>query len=208
MTRMFLGKFLRYLKKCFNKNSLVIPHDITEEETILRVLFRPLFFSLSKKKLHFNSFLPSSKAIDIIQRSRVSVFRRDYSSDDNCKNSALSITINGQEYVGFLSFLAKHLSVTNDLPGMPVRAVLIYTPMDENNKYREVINKKFLITDRGFPMHAEIEYSKPLELDNPNTGHRMYADAMVKLVGHSYHLDKFPNDKNWRQEPISFIKMA
>ncbi|TKC13153.1 hypothetical protein FA048_05940 [Pedobacter polaris] len=193
------------MKKCFNKNA-IIPYDIDPNELILRVLFKPLFFSASKNKIKYNSFLPPH-SIDIEQRSRVSVFRKDYSSDSNCKNSAVTIKMNNQEYVGFLSFLGIHLAKVNELPGISVKARLIYTPIDNKSNYRPLIGK-FYKFDEGLPMHAEISYDKPLELDNPNINHRKYAEAMVKEVGHSVHLDRFPNDINWNDEPISFKRIA
>lgn len=201
---MFLKKFLQLLKKWFRKNE-VIPHDFDSNEIILRAVFRPLFFSLSKNKLKAQVFLPPSRQNDPEQRSRVSVFRKKYSNDSACKKHAMNIYMKDQSYAGFLSFLVDHLSIVNADATIAVKAKMIYTPIDENNKYRFVKGNIFYVSDPGAPMHAEIQYSKPVEVDNPNTDHRMFADALLELVEQSMHVDKHLGSTEWLQPEIVFI---
>lgn len=201
----FLTKLLKLLKSCFRKDK-VIPHQIASHELMLRAIFSPLFFNFKKRKLNNKAFLPPTKSKDAEQLSLVSIFRRDYSSDSACKNSALSIKINQQSYIGFLSFFPEHISYVNALPGLSVTATVIYSPIDEQNNYRHPVSGNIFYTDDpGLPMHAEIKYSCPVELDNPNTGHRYYADTLLDIVKQSMHVDEHPNEKNWQQDKIHFI---
>ncbi len=187
---------------CFPKNRIEIPTHIDDNETIIRAIFHPIFVS-SKKGLKFQAFLPG-KSDDAEQRKRVSVYRKNYSTDSACKNSAISIKMNQQSYYGFAAFMSKHISNINELAGMTVQAKMAFTPMDISNKYIEIQNNKIYTTDKGIPMHAEIVYNKEIELDNPNTGHRLYADKLIEITKNSVYKDIEPLLPNWHQEEIKW----
>ncbi len=192
------------LKKCFpNKNKVEIPHNISEDETIIRAVFHPIFFS-SKKGLKPQAFLPNPRTDDAEQRKRVSVYRKNYSTDSACKNSAVSIKMNQQSYVGFAAFIAMHISNINQLNEMTIQARVSFTPMDAANRYTELANKRIYTSDKGTPMHAEIMYNKEIEMDNPNTGHRLYADKLIEITKNSVYIDKEPLVANWHQEEIKW----
>ncbi len=202
---MSLKKLLKRLKAFLHKNQ-IIPHAFASDELIIRAIFAPLFFSISKQKLNSKSFLPPIRNNDPEQLSLVSVFRRDYSTDDKCKDIAVQIKMHNQLYVGFLSFLPKHIQETNDTQGMLTKAEMVYSPIDKSNNYRRpVAGNTFYVTDAGLPMHAEIKFANPIEPDNPNTGHRLYAETLLEIVKQSMHVDKFPDQKGWLQHKIIFI---
>lgn len=197
----FLKKLWMHLIKCFHKNQIEIPHNIDGNETIIRTIFHPLFFS-TKKGVKYNAFLPNGRSEDLEQRKRVSVYRKDYSSDSACKNSAIAIKMKQQTYTGFVAFIAIHLLEINQMPDIKVEAEMLFSPINENNDYAVITNKKIYISGPGIPMHAEILYNKEIDPDEPNTAHRLYADKLVEITKNSVFIDKNPSEANWSQEEI------
>jgi hypothetical protein len=183
---------------------LPIPHQIAENETIIRAIFHPLFFSVSKRKIKNLAFLPNPNHSDLEQRKRVSVYRKNYSSENVCKNLAVAIKMNGQSYIGFAAFMAHNIKTINELPEIKIKAQLLYTPMNMQNRYISLKSKKFYVDDSGFPMHAEIVYDIALDMDNPNTGHRLYADKLVEIVKNSVYIDPHPEALDWFGEEINY----
>lgn len=169
-----------------------IPLIIADDETILRALFHPDYFNSKKKSLAAEAFLPKAKSEDIEDRKRVSVLRRDYSTDSECKNSALMIR--KKKYIGFVAFIGTNLSIVNSF-GLGVTAALEYTPMDNKGNYST--RKKHFTGQSGVPMHAEVVYSSPLIAHIPNPAHRAYADHLASILQNSIHEDPNPDIKDW-----------
>lgn len=204
MLKNYLNRLWQLLKNYFHKkDKKAIPHDFSDDETIIRAIFHPLFYT-NRKGVTRNAFLPSPKSNDPVQRKRVSVYRKDYSSDNACKKAAVSIQMNNQSYIGFVAFISRQLNLINAMPDINVTAEMIYTPIGENNEYIETHNKVIFQEDSGVPMHAEINYSKEIEPDNPNTEHRKYADRLIEITKNSVYIDKNPSSLEWDQESIIY----
>src|SRR4051812_40173028 len=83
--RLFL-QLLRFFRIKRKDPQSAIPSIISENEIIIRGIYRPLFFS--GNKLTDKSFLPPPSKMD------VSVLRHDYTTSDFCKQHVSQIEIN------------------------------------------------------------------------------------------------------------------
>ncbi|MGV3684385.1 MAG: hypothetical protein ACO1NS_02080 [Daejeonella sp.] len=170
-----------------------IPIDISQDEIILRVLFDPSFYNKKKDSLTRKAFWPKATGDDEEQRRRVSVMRRQYSTDTDCKKSSRAIRMNG-DYVGFVSFMGVHIEHVNKLK-YGVTASLEFTPLDKKGNY--IHSKLAYVNQPGSPMHAELVYDFPLIPNDPNPSHRLFAEELATLLKDSVHLDPEPGSTSW-----------
>ncbi len=166
-----------------------IPRTIDENETILRCLVHPMFYSRSKKAMKREAFLPPPNKKD------VSVLRRDYTSDDSfCKNHCKTIKIGVSTYIGIAVFLARHIREINNDEQTTIPMELKPTPLNPENELVSGYKEIFMDTP-GLPMHADIIYERPLHKGMPATEHRIVANMLLKKT--TLYIDKFIESNTW-----------
>lgn len=185
-------RLINYIRALWSK---AIPRQIEDDELIVRGIVHPLFYSDSKRTLKEGAFLPPPGRCD------VSVLRRNYTSDNFCKNHASSLEITGNTYKGLATFLAKHVNDVRTQTTMTHDVSIRATPIDNNGNYTE---KKVFQFSLGLPMHADIEYERHIEPGEINTQYRKYARQLAKTA--RYFPDPTPNLRNWSGEPLSWFQ--
>jgi hypothetical protein len=163
-----------------------IQFKIEDNELFVREIFHPMFYSESKKKLKPEAFLPPS------EKCEVSLLRRNYCSDDFCKNHSASLIINGSVYFGLATFNAANIKNINLTPTFENIAKIIASPLDENKNQRTT--PPVFKNDQGLPMHADLLFSNPLRKGEVQTLYRRYANEIIKVA--NYFEDPLPAKNN------------
>jgi hypothetical protein len=157
-----------------------IPLEINYSEIIVRGVFHPFFYSVSKGKLKREAFLPPPDKND------VSVLRHDFTEDDFCKDHCKSLNMGPEQtFCGLATFCAYHIEETNQRQKTNVE--LSPTPMP------------------GLPMHASILYEEPINKAGvPNTAFREYANKLKKRA--NYFNDPDYSSQGWKGNILGWIE--
>lgn len=175
-----------------------ISRTIDNDETLLRCIVHPMFYSESKGTMKREVFLPPP------DRRDVSLLRRDFTKDDSfCKNHCKSIKIGGSEYVGIAVFLARHVQQINDSEQTTISIELIATPLNPNKEMIPEQEEIFMNTS-GLPMHADMIYERPLKKGIPATEHQIVASMLLKKA--TFYIDKFIESSTWNGSDLVWIE--
>jgi len=178
-----------FTKRIFHQE---IPTEIGADELIVRGIMHPFFYSFSKKTIKPEAFLPAPEKND------VSLLRRNFTTDDFCKNHSQSIVIPGHQYCGLAAFMANAISKVDALSGFSGIAKIVGSPIDKNGNY--IKSKKVFKNDPGLPMHADLLYLKPPTRGEPQTTYRKYAKEIIKLS--KYYSDPSPDSPGWHGQAL------
>ncbi len=166
-----------------------IPRTIDDDETLLRCIVHPMFYSKSKENMKREAFLPPPGKRD------VSLLRRDFTIDDSsCKHHCKSIKIGVSNYVGIAVFIARHVKEINDDEQTNISIELIATPLNPNKEMIPEQEEIFMDTS-GLPMHADMIYERPLQKGIPATEHRIVASMLLKKA--TFYIEKFIESSTW-----------
>ncbi len=159
-----------------------IPFEIDAKEILVRGIFHPMFYSISKQKLKGEAFLPPPNKND------VSLLRRHYTNDDFCKRHSANLNIANNSYCGLATFHSFHVDEINGTEASSFKVELKATPLNEKGEY--IDNAPVLIDSAGLPMHADLLYPSPLTKGQPATAHRKFAEQLAKIA--NFYLDSNP----------------
>jgi hypothetical protein len=173
---------------------LEIPFVVSNEETLVRGIVHPLFYSPNKKVLKREAFLPPP------DKREVSLLRRLYTNDNFCKNHSASLSIANNEYCGLATFRACHINQINEETDPEARTEIKATPLNKDNK--PISRPPVFVNDPGLPMHADLLYQVPFVKGEVYTSYRAYASKLVKLA--NYFNDPSPGTQNWKGEKLSW----
>ena len=176
----------------------IIPDKLSDEELIVRGIFTPLYYSKSKNELKEGAFLPSPRG----NSNDVSVLRANYTTDDFCKNHCSKISLSGQAFCGFATFLVKNISELAIRHGLDETVYLRVSPLREDFKteYHDRPIHKGL---PGLPMHADIFYNCEFEAGKPQTKYRKFAKELALKVS-NYFNDDYPDSDGWKNETLTW----
>ena len=157
---------------------MIIPKIIDDTEILVRFIFVDNFKKkvLDKTKLNIQDIFLDTRLYGI------SLQRSSYTTENECKNFALSIL--SKQYVGFVLFYKSDFtSSVSDykLERGVFESFIEFTPLDENNQY--LINREHISTeDKGNPSHSDIVYINPAIKDDeatPNTSLRLFSKKLM-----------------------------
>lgn len=164
-----------------------IPTNIAPIETLVRGIFRPLFYSGNKLKP--NAFMPGPDKAD------VSVLRLCYTNADFCKRHTSSIPINNNTYCGLATIDVKSVEEANSVVFESELTVSVSaTPLREDKTIREA-SEEISSDDEGLPMHADLIYSQPNRRGETNPD--MQNIARFLLHRSSYYADPDIESDTW-----------
>jgi hypothetical protein len=163
-----------------------IPEIINQEEVILRYLFSNNLKKSNKLgefKETLNRDLLKGPYIFFDSRGEVSLQRKDYLSEEKCRETGES---NSLDLVGYIKFFAKeYFNLIDEHRLEPGReefeANLLWSPLDSEGLNRD--DRPVYTTDSGLPAHCGINYIKPAPVVNeePNTAIRMFSHKLFKI---------------------------
>ncbi len=175
--------WLRHLKNFINRLfKKEIPFQIGENELLVRGIGHFIFYSINDKKLKREAFLPPPDKAD------VSLLRRNYTTDDFCKNHGMKLQMTGYNYCGLATFFCCQVNEINADSLITIKPILKGSPIDQYEKYIEL--PPVFTSTPGLPMHADLIYPYPAVKGKVNTSYRLFAQQMIKKA--NFHEDPNP----------------
>lgn len=163
-----------------------IPEEIHETEVILRYLFSKDLKNknnLGKFKASLDTKLLKTPYIFFDNRGEVSLQRKNYLSDEKCREIGDS---NVHDLLGYIKFLPReYFSVISGHRLEPGReefdANLLWSPLNEKGVPRT--DRPVFTNDLGLPAHCGINYINPAPVTNeePNTAIRMFSHKLFNI---------------------------
>lgn len=166
----------------------VIPRSIAPTETLVRGIVHPYFYSVSKKRLKPQAFLPAPDQRD------VSVLRLAYTDARFCKQHCQGLRMGDDgHYVGMAALAADTVAQANTLPDASGAVTVEASPLNEERQ--PVATAELTTADAGLPMHADILHRVPMVRGVPNPLAQLVARHL--LNGTCYYPDPQPTTSGW-----------
>jgi hypothetical protein len=155
-------------------NNLFIPFKIDSEEKLVRIIFNPLHYSVSKKRFNREAFLPPPG------RDDVSMIRLNYSSPNRCKEIADTIKLKDNKHIGYsISDMSKFLNKVLSKPDPFNKVTIRATPLP---KHLEIDFFGYFFTlIYNVPEHADMIYPYKPEKNKSNPELRLFVEDIISI---------------------------
>lgn len=181
-----------------------IPLEIDPNEYLVRIILHSFHYSVSKKKIRPEAFLPTPS-----EENAISVLRNTYTKVEFCKGHGIKLANlkskveNPCTFIGLFyirDYEVTEISNYSETASCEIKA----SPLDEKDELRSDLPIK--IDDPGLPMHADIRYSLKVESDKPMNQilKQDIIKAFCKLANDKrLFKDEHLDSKEWKGDPIN-----